>query len=251
MFVWPHGIHIDRDGNVWVTDARVATADERIKFPGEDKKGSVVIKFSPDGKVLMTLGRPGVKGDPPDALTEPNDVVTDPGNGDVYVAESHTNVEDANLVGRISVFDRNGKFLRVIGKTGTGPGEFRTPHAIEFDSQGRLIVADRHNHRIQILTKDGKYLAEWREFSRASGLAIDGNDIIYTADSESDPKRHPGWLKGIRIGSLKDGKVTLFVPPHKTDAPDGAMGEGIAIDSAGNLFTAEATVRGITKYVKE
>ena len=122
MFVWPHGIHVDRDGNVWVTDARVATADERIKFPGEDKKGSVVIKFSPDGKVLMTLGRPGVKGDPPDALTEPNDVVTDPGNGDVYVAESHTNVEDANLVGRISVFDRNGKFLRVIGKTGTGPG---------------------------------------------------------------------------------------------------------------------------------
>src|SRR5262245_20638373 len=131
MFVWPHGIHVDRDGNVWVTDARVATAEERIKFPGEDKKGSVVIKFGPDGKVLMTLGKPGVKGDPPGALTEPNDVVTDPSNGDVYVAESHTNVEDPNLVGRISVFDRNGKFLRVIGKTGTGPGEFRTPHAIE------------------------------------------------------------------------------------------------------------------------
>jgi len=251
MFVWPHGIHVDRDGNVWVTDARVATAEERIKFPGEDKKGSVVIKFSPDGKVLMTLGRPGVKGDPPDALTEPNDVITDPSNGDVYVAESHTNVGDPNLVGRISVFDRNGKFLRVIGKTGTGPGEFRTPHAIEFDSQGRLIVADRHNHRIQILTKEGKYLAEWREFSRVSGLAIDGNDTIYAADSESEPKRHPGWLKGIRIGSLKDGKVTIFVPPHKTDAPDGAMGEGIAIDSAGNLFTAEATVRGVAKYVKD
>jgi hypothetical protein len=50
---------------------------------------------------------------------------------------------------------------------------------------------------------------------------------------------------------LKDGKVTIFVPPHKTDAPDGAMGEGIAIDSAGNLFTAEATVRGVTKYVKD
>jgi DNA-binding beta-propeller fold protein YncE len=251
MFVWPHGIHIDRDGNVWVTDARVPTAEERIKFPGEENKGSVVVKFSPDGKVLMTLGKPGVKGEPPDALTEPNDVVTDPSNGDVYVAESHTNVEEPNLVGRISVFDRNGKFLRIIGKTGTGPGEFRTPHAIEFDSQGRLIVADRHNHRIQILTKEGKYLGEWREFSRVSGLAIDGSDTIYAADSESEPKRHPGWLKGIRIGSLKDGKVTIFVPPHKTEAPDGAMGEGIAIDRAGNLFTAEATVRGVTKYVKE
>jgi sugar lactone lactonase YvrE len=122
---------------------------------------------------------------------------------------------------------------------------------IKFDSQGRLIVADRHNHRIQILTKEGKFVTEYREFSRASGLAIDGNDTIYVADSESSPQRHPGWLRGIRIGSLKDGKVTMFVPPHKTNAPEGAMGEGIAIDAAGNLFTAEATVRGVFKYVKE
>jgi DNA-binding beta-propeller fold protein YncE len=251
MFVWPHGIHVDRDGNVWVTDARVATPAELNKFPGEANKGSVVVKFSPDGKVLMTLGKPGVRGNPPDALTDPNDVATDPANGDVYVAESHSNVEDPNLVGRISVFDRNGKFLRTIGKTGTGPGEFRTPHMIKFDTQGRLIVADRHNHRVQILTKDGKFLAEYREFSRVSGIAIDGNDMLYAADSESTPKRNPGWLKGIRIGSLKDGKVTMFVPPHKTAAPDGAMGEGIAIDAAGNLFTAEATVRGVTKYVKD
>ncbi len=248
--MWPHGIHVDRDGNVWVTDARVPSADELKKFPGEDHKGSVVVKFSPEGKVLMTLGKPGVKGNPPEALTEPTDVVTDPANGDIYVAESHTDVEDPNLVGRISVFDRDGKFLRVIGKTGTGPGEFRTPHAIKFDSQGRLIVADRHNHRIQILSKDGKYIGEYREFSRVSGLAIDGNDTIYAANSESTPRSHPGWLKGIRIGSLKDGKVTGFVPPHMTNTPDGAMGEEIAIDAAGNLYTAEATVRGVTKYAK-
>jgi sugar lactone lactonase YvrE len=250
MFVWPHSVHIDRDGNVWVTDARAASRDELAKFPGEDKKGSVVIKFSREGKVLMTLGTPGVRGNPPDALTDPNDILTDPGNGDIYVAESHTNVEDPNLVGRISVFDRSGKFLRIIGKTGTGPGEFRTPHAIRFDSQGRLTVADRHNHRIQILTKDGKYVGEYKEFSRVSGIAIDGNDTLYAADSESSPQRHPGWLKGIRIGSLKDGKVTMFVPPHAAN-PDGAMGEGIAIDAAGNLYTAEATVRGVTKYVKD
>ena len=198
----------------------------------------------------MTLGKPGVKGDPPDALTEPNDVVTDPSNGDVYVAESHMNVEDPNLVGRISVFDRNGKFLRIIGKTERGQG---VPHT----ARDRVRLSGTADHRRPPQPPDSdpdegrEISAEWREFSRVSGLAIDGNDTIYAADSESDPKRHPGWLKGIRIGSLKDGKVTIFVPPHKTDAPDGAMGEGIAIDSAGNLFTAEATVRGITKYVKE
>src|SRR5207247_9711306 len=110
---------------------------------------------------------------------------------------------------------------------------------------------ERPKHRNQNRTKEGKNIAEGREFSRVSGLAIDGNDTIYAADSESEPKRHLGWLKGIRIGSLKDGKVTIFVPPHKTDAPDGAIKEGIAIDSTGNLFTTEATVRGVTKYVKD
>jgi len=177
--------------------------------------------------------------------------VTDPRNGDVYVAESHTDVTAADLVGRISVFDRTGRFLRTIGKAGTGPGEFRTPHALEFDSQGRLIVADRHNHRIQILTKDGKFIREYDDFGRSSGLAIDKNDVIYTADSESTERVHPGWQRGIRIGSLKDGKVTMFIPPHLVpNSPDGGMGEGIAIDAAGNVYTAEAQLRGVTKYIR-
>jgi DNA-binding beta-propeller fold protein YncE len=251
MFVWPHGIHADREGNVWVTDARAPSAAELEKFPGEDKKGSVVVKFSPEGRVLMTLGKPGVRGNPPDALTDPTDVVTDPSNGDVYVAESHTDVADPNLVARISVFDKTGKFLRVIGKAGTGPGEFRTPHALEFDSQGRLVVADRHNHRIQVLTKAGQFVREYFEFGRTSGLAIDANDVIYTADSESTERVHPGWQRGVRIGSLKDGKVTIFIPPHMTNAADGAMGEGIAIDAAGNVYTAEAQLRGVTKYARK
>jgi len=234
MLVWPHGIHVDREGNVWVTDARAPSTDDLKNFSGpekqgEDKKGSVVVKFSPEGKVLMTLGKPGVRGNPPQALTDPTDVVTDPANGDVYVAESHTDVADPNLVGRISVFDKTGKFLRVIGKAGTGPGEFRTPHALEFDSKGRLVVADRHNHRIQVLTKAGKFVVEYDDFGRTSGLAIDKNDVIYTADSESTEKVHPGWQRGIRIGSLKDGKVTTFIPPHiVANSADGAMGEGIA-----------------------
>ncbi len=226
MFVWPHGIHVDRDGNVWVTDARVPSAEEIKKFPGEDHKGSVAVKFSPDGKVLMTLGKPGVKGNPPEALTEPTDVVTDPANGDIYVAESHTNVEDPNLVGRISVFDKDGKFLRTIGKTGTGPGEFRTPHMIKFDSQGRLIVADRHNHRIQILTKDGKYLGEYREFSRVSGIAIDGNDVLYAADSEFDAQEPPRLAQGHSNWQLERRQGDDLYPAAQNRFPGRSHGRG-------------------------
>jgi DNA-binding beta-propeller fold protein YncE len=248
MFVRPHGIHIDREGNVWVTDGEGPDG----KDPRRNGKGHQVFKFSPEGKVLMTLGKPGVRGIPPQALTDPTDVVTDPANGDVYVAESHTDVTDPDLVGRISVFTKNGTFLRIIGKTGTGPGEFRTPHALEFDSEGRLIVADRHNHRVQILTKEGKFIREYPEFGRTSGLAIDSNDVIYTADSESTERVHPGWQRGVRIGSVKDGKVTIFIPAHTTpNSTDGAMGEGIAIDAAGNIYTAEAQLRGVTKYVRK
>ena len=251
MFVWPHGLHVDRDGNIWVTDARAPGADDLRTFPGEQAKGSTVVKFSPDGRVLMTIGTPGVKGDPPGALTEPTAVLTDPRSGDVYVAESHTDVGDTHLVGRISVFDKNGKFLRTFGKAGTRPGEFRTPHALAFDSRGRLIVADRHNHRIQVLTKDGTFVREYAEFGRVSGLVVDASDVVYATDSESNDRVHPGWLRGIRIGSLDDGRVTIFVPPHQTGDRDGAMGEGIAIDPAGHLYTAESILRGVTKYVRD
>ena len=73
-------------------------------------------------------------------------------------------------------------------------------------------------------------------------MVIDKDDMIYTIDSESDAKRHPGWRKGIRIGSLKDGKVQFFIPGHQTESPDGAAGEGIALDASGNLFAAETTL---------
>jgi sugar lactone lactonase YvrE len=247
LFIFPHGIHVDREGNVWVTDAGANKAGT---------KGHQVFKFSPDGKILMRLGKAGQAGKGPDMFDEPNDVVVGR-NGDIFVAEGHRgqNVEDPTASGRIVKFDRNGKFIKEWGKWGAAPGDFKTPHAMALDSAGRLLVADRGNLRIQIFDQDGKYLSEMRQFSRVSDLFVDKNDMLYAIDSESSPKSNPGWSKGIRIGSLKDGKVMFFVPPHKTDknSPGNtgtAAGEGVAVDANGNIFGAEVHVLGLTKYVK-
>src|SRR5262245_22604333 len=152
MFVFPHGIHVDRDGNVWVTDGQ-----------GKDGKGHVVVKFNQDGKVLLTLGKPGVAGDGPDTFNMPSDVVTAP-NGDIFVADGHGGESNARIV----KFSRDGKFIKAWGRKGTGPGEFDTPHAIALDSRGRLFVGDRSNNRIQIFDQDGKFLEEWKQFGRPS-----------------------------------------------------------------------------------
>jgi hypothetical protein len=168
LFVFPHGFHVDREGNVWLTDAR-----------GRDGKGHQVFKFSPEGKLLLTLGKAGVTGDGPDVFNQPSDVVV-AANGDIFVADGHDEGSNARIV----KFAKDGKFIKTWGKRGTAPGEFDTPHGLAFDSRGRLFVADRGNNRIQIFDQDGKFLAEWKQFSRPSGVYIDKNDVLYVADSE-------------------------------------------------------------------
>jgi len=251
LFVFPHGLHVDRDGNVWVTDARGANPEELAKFPASKEQGHQVIKFSPDGRILMRLGTAGRAGNPPGFLNAPTDVITAP-NGDIFVSEGHNSNLDAppDTVGRISKFSKDGKFIKSWGKLGSAQGEFRTPHALVFDSRGRLFVADRGNSRIQIFDPEGKFLDIWEQFSRNSGLAMDRNDVLYAIDSESSPTNHPGWKEGIRIGSARDGKVMYYIPGHPGDTPEGVAGEGVAVDAAGNVYAGEVTLRGLTKYVR-
>jgi sugar lactone lactonase YvrE len=230
MFVSPHGIHVDREGNVWVTDGT-----------GKGGKGHQVFKFSPDGKVLLTLGKAGVAGDGPDTFNQPSDVLVAP-NGDIFVADGH----GGNSNARIAKFSKDGKFIKTWGKKGSGPGEFETPHSLAMDSSGRLFVADRGNSRIQIFDQEGKFLADWKQFGRPSGLFIDRNDILYAADTQSDEKTNPGYPRGIRIGSVKDGKVTALISDPD---PDGT-GEGVAADAAGNIYGALTGKQALKKYVK-
>jgi len=271
MIAFAHGIYVDRDGNVWVTDANDnkptagrgrGRSAEAPTPPAPTTPGTVghqVIKFSPDGKVLLKLGKAGVAGNPPEALTEPNDVVTAP-NGDIFVAEGHAGQNQnapPDTIARISKFDKTGKFIKSWGKLGSGPGEFRTPHSLAFDSRGRLFVADRGNVRLQIFDQDGKFLEQTLAFSRLSGIYIDKNDVLYGADSESSPTSHPGnWKRGMRIGSAKDLKVQFLIPdadnpdPAKTTAGTSAA-EGVVADAKGNVYGAEVGPKGIKKYVKK
>jgi sugar lactone lactonase YvrE len=241
MFIWPHGMDVDREGNVWVTDAVVPKKTP----PGT--RGHQVVKFSPDGKVLLTLGTPGVPGIGTTNLSAPTDVVVAT-NGDIFVADGHA-FEGNN---RIVKYSKDGKFIKAWGQTGYGPGEFRMPHAIAMDSRGRIFVADRGNNRIQIFDQEGKFLAQWTQFGRPSGIAFDSHDQIYVADSESDNVENPGWEMGIRIGDARTGWITAFIlyPWGDPREIEGTGAEFVAVDRDGNIYGGEPRPRRIQKYVR-
>jgi len=236
MFVWPHGIDVDDDGNVWVADAR-----------GEGNRGHQVIKFSSDGDVLMRLGTAGVAGRTQSTFDQPNDVLVAP-NGDIFVGDGHP----ANGNNRIVKFSSDGTYLMEWGETGSAPGQFRTPHALAMDSQGLLYVGDRSNRRIQVFEQDGTFVRDFYNFGRASGVAIDGDDNIYVADSESNYRRNGGYKRGIRVANISDLRIFAFIPdpePNQDNSGTSAA-EGVAVDNEGNVYGAEVGPRALRKHVK-
>ncbi len=237
MIVQSHGMALDRDGNVWVTDAQI-----------KNGKGNQVFKFSPKGTLLMTLGKAGMAGGGNDVFSGPCDVIVGQ-NGEIFVADGH--VADSP-VNRIVKFSKDGKFVKAWGKRGSAPGEFDTPHSLAMDSRGRIFVADRGNSRIQIFDQDGRFLDQWKQFGRPSGVFIDKNDAMYVADSQSNSKQNPGFTRGIRVGSAKDGKVTALIPFVEPDADknNNAGVEGVAADAKGNLYAAEVSTEKFKKYEK-
>ena len=235
MFVFPHGLYVDKDGNVWVTDGQ-----------GKDGKGQQVFKFNAEGKVLMTLGKAGVAGEDPDTFNQPSAVIVGP-DGSIFVADGHGATSNARIV----KFSKDGKFIKTWGTHGSGPGQFNVPHCLAFDTKERLFVCDRANNRIQIFDQDGNFIDQWSQFSRPSGIYIDKRDVIYVADSESNPKNHPGgWKRGMRIGNVKDGTVTAFIPDPEQNPQGTSAAEGVAVDSKRAIYGAEVGPKDLKKYVK-
>jgi sugar lactone lactonase YvrE len=242
IMVTPHGLHVDHEGKVWVTD--FANNESRTK-------GQQVHKFSPSGELLMSLGTPGRVGNDARHFNQPNDVIVAP-DGSIFVSDGHSGQSlttnqlmaegrAAGMTARIMKFAADGTFIKQWGEIGVRHGEFRTPHAMAFDSHGRLWVADRGNHRIEIFDQDGNYLDSRYMFSRISGLFITGDDILYAIDSESSPTNHVGWRNGVRIGHIDHDHVSAFVPPFERDdrVYQGTAGEGVAVDAEGNIYAAE------------
>lgn len=238
LFVFPHGATVDGQGNLWLTDAG-----------GGPGKGHQVFKFSPEGKILMTLGKAGVSGSGPDLFDQPTDVVVTPG-GDIFITDSHRNGRN----NRVVHLTADGRFVKEWGRKGSGRGEISEPHTIAIDSRGRLFVGDRENNRIQIFDQSGRFLEEWRQFGRPSGITITKDDRIYVADSESwgtDTGAHelPGIKKGIRIGSARTGIVEAFIEDQESTAADHAGAEGVGVDAQGNIYGGVVRRRMLERHV--
>ncbi|WP_434478122.1 peptidyl-alpha-hydroxyglycine alpha-amidating lyase family protein [Gemmatimonas sp.] len=245
MILSPHGIHVDKDGNIWVVDCACTLGATQASAG----KGHQIHKFSPTGTHLMSLGAPG-GGKDSAFFWQPNAVVT-ANNGDIYVAEGHSSRAGSNA--RVLVFDKSGKLRESWGSFGKGEGQLDQPHALAIDSKGRLFIGDRGNDRILIVDQDFKILDTWHQFSRPSGIWIDKNDMLYVADSESGSVNppHGAWTRGIRIGSARTGEVTAFIPDPETKPANTSSAEGVAVDASGNIFGAEVGQKALKRYEKK
>ena len=258
MVLSPHAITVDKDNNIWVVDCactlggggRGRGAGRGADSAGAGRaaapptppadatpKGHQIFKFSPDGKLLMTLGKAG-GGRDPEFFFQPNDVLIAP-NGDIFVSEGHSSA--AGSTARVFKFSKDGKLIKSWGSLGNAPDQFDQPHTLAMDSKGRLFVGDRGNNRIKIFDQDGKLLDTWYQFSRPSGIYIDAQDNMYVADSESGSvaRARTDWKRGIRIGSAKDGSVRAFIPDPTENPPSTSSAEGVAVDAAGHIYGAE------------
>jgi DNA-binding beta-propeller fold protein YncE len=249
MFAFPHGFTIDGQGNIWASDAN---KDETVlgksaKDANGVVRGHQVFKLNPTGDILMTLGKEGMPGNGPDTFDQPSGIAI-ASNGDIFVTDGHGKND------RVVKFSKDGEFIKTWGHHGAGPGEFDQPHDISIGgSQGHVFVADRSNSRVQIFDQDGNFIAAWKQFGRPSAVYVSKDDTLYVSDSQSNPTVNPGYMRGITVGSAKDGSLRAFIPDPdlaQADVSRISGASGIVADDKGTIFAADVGPHKLRKYIK-
>jgi DNA-binding beta-propeller fold protein YncE len=218
-FEFPHALTVGPDGSVWAAD----------------KKREQVLKFSPDGKLLMTIGQKDVTGNvtSEDAFNGLADMAIAK-NGDIFISDGENSAPGvAPYNNRVVKFSKDGKFIKFWGMKGDGQGDFSVPHSIAIDSKGRVWVGDRGNKRLQIFDQDGKYLDQMTQFGAPASIYITKDDTLYV-----------GGKDVVTVGKT-DGTVLATIP----DVPDP---HGIAVDEkTGAIYVSQVGPKAILKYVKK
>jgi len=236
QFKGPHSLRFDAQGNVWITDF----------------VAHVVQKFTPEGKLLLTLGTPGQPGEDEAHFRGPTDTATTP-TGDVFVSDGYGNR-------RVVHFDAQGKFIKAWGEYGAGPGQFCLPHQIVLDSRGILYVADRNAGRIQLFDQQGRFLDEWSHLIMPWGLSITPRDEVWVCGSSPQAwyrdGRYPPPKDAIFLRFSMDGKARqLWTVPVGQDGQE-QPGQcnwlhAVAVDSQGNLYAGDINGKRIQKLVRD
>lgn len=261
LFAHPHGFTVDKDGNIWTTDTN---DDEMILgMPAKNAQGATlgqeVLKISPTGKVLMTIGQAGVGGNGPYTFDRPTGVAI-AANGDIFVADGHSRNKSNSA--RVVKYSPDGKFIKAWGRIGPEPGNFSEPHDIYIGgSKGYVYVADRLNNRIQVFDQDGNFIAAWKQFGQPSSVYVDKDDNIFVGATFQ--RAAPGRSvmaattgpndRGIVIGNAITGELKYFIqdPADLSKMTDsGTSASGIAVDAQGNIYAADVGPNNLRKYVK-
>jgi DNA-binding beta-propeller fold protein YncE len=235
MFADPHGVRVDKNGNVWTADGNNPAVPDGC--PPIGPAGNMLREWSPNGKLLMTISGPQ-GGKPFTGLT---DVVISPVTGDIFVGDGHGRV--ANM--RIIKFDRHGKYLTEWGSQGPADNQIGIPHGLAMDKEGRIYVADRTDKKVKVYDQKGKLLHAWTQFGTPAGVFVDKHDMLYVADETANNPDNPKMSPGVRIASVKDGKIVANIPYR----PGNAI-EGVAVDDAGNVYAANTNHPRAVRWLK-